>query len=93
MRPAVGNLTHGAYTLPTVKGPVLCSFEQPAGPASLRLSLELPVGIQASVALPRPAGGAGPPLFVDGAPWSSVRWEEAHAVAIGVAAGAHVIAW
>ena len=112
MRPAVGDLTSGSYTLPTVKGPVRCSFEQPSGPGSLRVSLQLPVGVEASVALPHPqphprataaadggADGSGPPLalhvhvLVDGAPWSSVRREEAHAVATGLTSGAHVVAY
>ena len=98
VRPAVGDLEHGAYSLPTVKGPVRCSFKQPVG-GDLSVQLALPVGIEASVGLPHP----GPedvhttptaqscPLLVNGAPWCDVRQEEAHLVAFGLRGGVFTV--
>ena len=87
VRPAVGSLTHGAYELPTIKGPLGCSFARDG--ATLDLTVSLPAGVAASVALPRRDGAAA--LLVDGAPWARVRAEDAHLVAVGIGAGEHTV--
>ena len=102
VQPAVGGLREGAYTLPTIKGPVVCRILQQdggsqAGPSSvgLQVTLVLPVGIDASVALPsrsKKAGGESTPaMLVNGAPWPSVRDEDTHLVAVGLRAGEFVV--
>ena len=48
--PAPGSLTHGSYTLPTVKGPVYTSFQQ--ADDTFTLIVHLPLGVQATVSLP-----------------------------------------
>ena len=55
IKPAPGNLTHGHYTLPTVKGPVKADFKQSLGArthddaSSFELSVELPRDVTATV--------------------------------------------
>eukprot|EP01051_Picozoa_sp_SAG22_P006450 SAG22_NODE_423_length_10665_cov_7.110543_3_plen_257_part_00 len=60
IKPAPGNLTHGHYTLPTVKGPVKADFKQSLGGARtdsdaprFELSVELPRDVTATVSVPR----------------------------------------
>lgn len=52
VRPAPGALTSAQYSLPTVKGHVNCSLDQPAGPKSLTVRLALPMGVEANVVAP-----------------------------------------
>jgi alpha-L-rhamnosidase len=100
VRPAVGGLAHGSFALPTVKGPVHCSFLRDAQwKGSLVLTLTLPVGIVADVALPAPeedgVAAAGrsstrSPTCVpltDGSPYPRVRREAAYVVAVGLQGG------
>ena len=54
IKPAPGNLAHGHYTLPTVKGPVKADFKQSlSGASSFELSVELPRDVTATVSVPR----------------------------------------
>lgn len=53
IKPAPGSLTHGEYSLPTVRGPIQASFKsEDNGCGSLRLSITLPLGTEARVSLP-----------------------------------------
>ena len=64
IKPAPGNLAHGSYTLPTVKGPVKARFKQSftddsgdddeeGALSSFELSVELPLDVTATVSVPR----------------------------------------
>ena len=50
VQPAPGDLDHGEYSLPTVRGPVTLAFDQTGGSA-LRVWLTLPSGVEADVVL------------------------------------------
>ena len=70
VRPQPGDLEHGAFRLPTVRGPVDVSFRQTALGATFALNVTLPATMKGAVGVPLPAAAAGLDamcLTVDGA--------------------------
>jgi hypothetical protein len=101
IKPAPGNLTHGQYTLPTVKGPVKADFKQSLGGArtqgdasSFELSVELPRGVTATVSVPRRNKESASMLTVYGEAAAEVvdvkvEEQEHHLTVLGVGPGRH----
>merc|ERR1712070_68879 len=52
IKPAPGSLTHGEYTLPTVRGSVHVNFRS-EDDGTLQLTVSLPLGTEARVSLPK----------------------------------------
>ena len=91
IKPAPGALTHGEFSLPTIKGFVSAHFTKSEG--TLRLTVSLPLGTEARVSLPRPAldhgqlaGGVS--VLMDGEAVSFAQ-DEAHWTVEVVPAGEH----
>ena len=96
IKPAPGNLTHGNYTMPTVKGPVKAGFRQSLGARahgefSFELSVELPRGVTAAVSVPRRNRESASMLTVYGEAivGAKVEEQEHHLVVRGVGPGRH----
>lgn len=100
IKPQPGTLTHGEYTMPTIRGPVTAAFNQSfaAGGAvrSFDLAVLVPGGATARAHVPYPPDGC---VTVDGlrtraaaAPQRARASVPAHAWA-EVGAGAHTIRW
>jgi len=95
IKPAPGKLTHGAYTIPTVKGPVSASFKANRASGAFQLEVVLPLGTLATIYLPRrgplAAAGASAVFSMDGRAVKQSAVQQHHFVAIGVAPGKHVL--
>ena len=92
-------VTHGTYALPTVKGPVRASFKAPAsapaggreeqeGALAFSLEVELPLGVEATVSLPRRHGEGAALLSMDGRAVACLV-ERAHLTVERVGPGKH----
>jgi len=88
IKPQVGTLTNGSYTLPTVKGAVKVAFESHRG-QSLVITADIPAATFAKVYLPAFAS-SGDEILVDNAARNGVR-EGDFVFVDSVPAGHHVI--
>ena len=92
IKPAPGALTHGEFSLPTIKGFVSAHFTKSEG--TLRLTVSLPLGTEARVSLPRPTLDYGQQLagrvsvLMDGEAVPFAQ-DEAHWTVEAVPAGEH----
>ena len=95
IRPAVGRLTHGEYTLPTIKGPLYASFQRDQANESFRLEVRLPLGTEGTISIPLPASytrSRPPVLMMDGidvSAASKIDSEGAYVTLGSVGPGAH----
>eukprot|EP01050_Picozoa_sp_SAG11_P022270 SAG11_NODE_4170_length_2028_cov_1.729393_1_plen_258_part_00 len=101
IKPAPGNLTHGHYTLPTLRGPVKADFKQGLGGVpthdsawSFELSVELPRDVTATVSVPRRNKESATMLTVYGGASAEVigmkvEEQEHHLTVRGVGSGHH----
>merc|ERR1711957_726245 len=54
IRPQPGDLSSGAFTLPSVRGPITVKFEQKAGGVHFALNVSLPASCTANIGVPLP---------------------------------------